>query len=99
METHEFRIILANTDEIVDDLTQQKFEELADALYEAGCDDGSVGACNAIVSVVFYREAPSLREAVESAITNIESAGYRVARVESSEQNVFDEINTKLTTT
>jgi hypothetical protein len=96
METYSFRIILADADEIVDDMTQEKLLEMSNAVFEAGCDDSSPGVCCEVVHIDFDREAASLREAVESAVAQVESAGYRVSRVEPDELSVFEEINTKL---
>jgi hypothetical protein len=53
-------------------------EELAGALFAAGCDDASVSSCNGVVTVEFDREAPTLRDALDSAAADIEQAGYRV---------------------
>ncbi len=97
METHSFTIILTDVDEIVDDMTQAKFLEMSNALYEAGCDDGSPAVSQCEVSITFDREAESLRNAIDSAIGDVEKAGYRVARVDPGDRNVFDEINSELT--
>jgi hypothetical protein len=91
-----FTLILSDADDVVDDMTQAKFLKMSDALYEAGCDDGSPGVSCGVVSVSFDREAETLRDAVESAIADVERAGYRVARVEPGERRVFDEINAEL---
>ena len=96
MALHEFRIILADAEEIVDDLTHDKFVTMANALFEAGCDDGSPGASGGIVTVDFHREAGSLRDAIESAVADVESAGYLVERVESSDKGVCNAINQRL---
>ena len=42
-----------------------------DALFEAGCDDGTFGVLNGVPDVLFTREAPSYAEAVLSAIHEI----------------------------
>ncbi len=57
-------------------------DEVADALFAAGCDDGSPGVCDGIFSIDFHREAGSLDEAVRTAIANVEAAGHTVERVE-----------------
>jgi hypothetical protein len=62
----------------VDDLTV----EMADALYEAGCDDSSPYSEGPTVYLIFHREAGSLGEAVGSAIRDVERAGFAVARVD-----------------
>jgi len=57
-------------------------EEAADRLFEAGCDDGTPGTCNGVFSIDFHRYAPSLEEAIRSAIANVKLADYEVERVE-----------------
>jgi hypothetical protein len=61
--------------------------EIADALYEAGCDDALVGSRDGVLFADFDREAPSSAEAILSAIRQVESAGagLTVARVEPDE--------------
>ena len=58
--------------------------DIADALFEAGCDDGTFGVCCGVPEIGFAREAPSLREAILSAIRDVERAGVGlvVERVE-----------------
>ena len=74
MTTWEFTAVLSGVDEISD--------ELAEALYEAGCDDGTVGSSCGIAKVSFAREVPSLQEAIRSAIADIQQAGGVVDRVQ-----------------
>lgn len=74
MKEHEFTVILSGISEITD--------EAANALFEAGCDDGSPGSCDGVVSVDFHRDAPSLEEAIQSAVSDVRKAGFRVERVE-----------------
>lgn len=57
-------------------------EDLADALFEAGCDDASPGICNGVVSIDFDREAESLEQAIQSAINQARGAGAEVEKVE-----------------
>ena len=57
-------------------------EDVADQLFEAGCDDGTPGTCGEVFSIDFHREACSLEQAISSAIANVRSAGYDVKRVE-----------------
>ena len=57
-------------------------EEIADALFEVGCDDGTPGTSEGLFLIDFHREASSLEEAIQSAIANVKSAAYEVARVE-----------------
>ena len=65
MTKYEFTLILRGTLELT--------EELADALYEAGCDDGTPGTCNGVFSIDFHREADSLESALRSAIAHVKS--------------------------
>lgn len=96
MDTYSFRLILADPDPILDDPADEKFADMCEAVFEAGCDDSTPGASCGVVFVDFDREAPSLREAVESAIRQVETAGYRVGRVEPDGLSVYEDINTKL---
>ena len=70
---YEFSLILAAAD---------MTDEEADKLYEAGCDDGSILSRGDITMVQFDRQAQTLDEALASAIRDVESAGFQVARVE-----------------
>ncbi len=70
---YEFSLILTATD-VTDDE--------ADKLYQAGCDDGSILSRGEVTLVQFDREAATLDEALVSAIRDVESAGFTVARVE-----------------
>lgn len=74
MTKYEFTLILSGSPELT--------EEAAERLFEAGCDDGTPGTCNGVFSIDFHRQAPSLEEAIRSAIANVKSAGYEVERVE-----------------
>ena len=74
MTKYEFTVILKGAPELT--------EDMADSLYEAGCDDGTPGTCNGVFSIDFHREADSLESALRSAIAHIKSAGYEVERVE-----------------
>jgi hypothetical protein len=74
MSKYDFTLILTEPLELTDDL--------ADALFAAGCDDGTPGTCNGVLSIDFHREAESLEEAIRSAIADLRTAGYEVARVE-----------------
>ena len=57
-------------------------EEIADELFEAGCDDGTPGLCNGIFSVDCCRGGESLETAILSAIADVKLAGYDVDRAE-----------------
>lgn len=85
MSKYEFTLILAGSLELT--------EDLADKLFEAGCDDGTPGTCNGVFSIDFHREADSLETAICSAIANVQSAGYTVARVEMEAQVVMGQVS------
>ena len=74
MTKYEFTLILKGSRELT--------EEIADELFRAGCDDGTPGTSDGVFSIDFHREANTLEEAINSAIGNVKSAGYEVARVE-----------------
>ena len=74
MKTYEFDVYLKGVSEIAD--------EQAVALFAAGCDDGSPASCDGQAWVHFDREAPSLEEAIRSAVQQIQSTGLRVAKVQ-----------------
>jgi hypothetical protein len=73
MSKYDFTLILTESLELTDDI--------ADALFAAGCDDGTPGTCQGVFSIDFHREAGSLEEAIRSAIADVRAAGYEVARV------------------
>ena len=73
-KTYSFTLILAGITEIT--------VAMADALFEAGCDDASPGSRDGIVSVDFDREAESLGKAIGSTVADVERAGFAVARVD-----------------
>ena len=57
-------------------------EEIADKLFECGCDDGTPGTCNSVFTIEFHREADSLEAAINSAIQNVRDAGQEVEQVQ-----------------
>ena len=60
MPIHHFTLIVEGT------------EPTIDALFEAGCDDATVGRVDGVQYVDFDREAESLAEAVLSAVRDVE---------------------------
>lgn len=90
MSGYRFRLVLSG----VSDLTA----ELANALYEATGGDIELNMRNGVACLEFDREATSLREAVVSAIGEVEGAGagVRVIRVESDDANTIAKINADL---
>ena len=88
MPTYEFQLVLSNVTTIS--------EEIADALFEAGCDDGTPFSSQGAAAVGFSRDAESMEDAIRSAITDVNKAGYVVARAEPSDEMVFEKINQEL---
>jgi hypothetical protein len=74
MNKYEFTLILAESLELT--------EDLADALFAAGCDDGTPGTCHGVFSIDFHRQAVSIEAAIRSAIADVRTAGYEMTRVE-----------------
>jgi hypothetical protein len=74
MKTYEFRLVLANLTEVSD--TQ------AEALFEAGCDDGTIASRDGQAFIDFARQSASLEEAINSAAADVARAGLKAARVE-----------------
>ena len=74
MPVYTFTVVLADQTELT--------EDLAEALVDAGCDDGSSRSCDGVVSIDFDRDADSLEQAIRSAIADVQKAGCRLARVE-----------------
>lgn len=56
--------------------------DATDALGEAGCTDASIRGHVEGMELLFARTARSLQAAISSAIAEVESAGFRVVRVE-----------------
>ena len=56
--------------------------QMADALFEAGCDDALVGRSEGVQFLDFDREATSIGETVLSAVADVESVeGLTVANI------------------
>lgn len=70
---YEFSIVLKQAD--VND-------EIADKLYESGCDDASLLTSAGVTKLQFDRDAVNLDEALATAVQSVEGLGLTVARVE-----------------
>ena len=86
-KVHEFTVILADLEQLTPDL--------ADRLYQS-FDDGTAGSCDGEVTIDFHRESPSFENAVQFAIGDILKLGFGVARVETEESRLVEQINTTL---
>ena len=74
MQTHHFTLIIEGPD--------MQEEAIIDALFENGCDDGTIGRSDSVQFIVFDREATSFAGAVQSAIDDIErTPGSRAVRI------------------
>ncbi|SFI11092.1 hypothetical protein [Planctomicrobium piriforme] len=71
-------------------------DEALDRLFEAGCDDATVGMCNGIAYAHFDRAAETLSKGIESAIHDIRQAGYRVTKIETEESLAINRLNEQL---
>ncbi len=71
---YEFQLILKEGTEIT--------EELADQLFEAGCDDGTPGTFCGVPNIRFHREADTLESAIRSAVADVQRAGCVVERLQ-----------------
>jgi hypothetical protein len=90
MKTHKFHLILSGVAEIT--------PELANALFEATKGDIEFNLRDGVAYLEFSRAARTLREAITSAIKDVEGAdmGVRVVRVESEAANTIAKINAEL---
>ena len=70
MIEYEFELILGDGADVMDG-------EVVDALLDAGCDDAVFGVCAGTQIAGFVREAPSLYEAVLSALSRTSSMASR----------------------
>jgi hypothetical protein len=57
-------------------------ENDCDALYEAGCDDGTIVSRNGITFIAFDRKASTLEKAIRSATADVRAAGFEITHVE-----------------
>ena len=63
-------------------LSHDEILDATDALGEAGCTDASIRGHAEGMECLFDRTGRSLQAAISSAIAAVESAGFRVVRVE-----------------
>lgn len=89
MPTFDFQVVLSDV--------QEMDERTADALYATGCDDGTPFSRQGVASVGFSRDADTLEDAIRSAISDVNKAGFTVARVEPVDESVYVKINEELT--
>ncbi len=81
MPNHQFTLIVEGAD--------LRSRAVVDALFEAGCDDATVGSIDETHHIDFDREAASLGEAILSAVRDVEKVeGLRVTCVEDTDRNL-----------
>ena len=78
MRVHEFTLIL----------TADPNEEESDRLYSI-FNDGTLVSMAGVPQVHFHREAPSLEEAIASALAQVRKAGFDAVRVKIGPLQVF----------
>ena len=86
MKVYEFTVIL----------TADPNEEESDRLYSI-FNDGTLVTTAGVPQVHFHREAPSLEDAIGSALADVRKAGFDVVRVEIEPLNVFTEKSSAIT--
>ena len=74
MHKYEFSLILRGPLELS--------EEIAEKLFDCGCNDGTPGTCDGVFTIDFHRRAESLEAAIITAIQNVRDAGQEVERVQ-----------------
>ena len=74
MKSYSFDVIVKDVSEPTD--------EHADKLFDAGCDDGTLASRDGVTWIHFDRDAPSLEDAIRSAVAQVHSTGLIVAKVE-----------------
>jgi hypothetical protein len=74
MKSYDFKLILAGVSEVTDDQ--------GGALFDVGCDDGTIVSRDGTVFVRFARNSGSLEQAINSAAADIGQAGFRADHVE-----------------
>jgi predicted DNA-binding transcriptional regulator AlpA len=85
---HDFKLVIEGP--LMDD-------EVIEALFEAGCGDATFGVIDDVADGDFTRSAPSLIDAIVSAIRDVESVRpLRVVRVENEDLLTMSEIARRL---
>ena len=62
----------------------------SDALYEAGCSDGTLCCSGGIAYIHFDRESGSLEKAIRSAIADISSTGLEIDHIEINREELAE---------
>ena len=86
MRVHEFTLIL----------TADSNEKESDRLYSI-FNDGTIVTMAGVPQIHFHREAPSLEDAIASAVVHVRKADFDVVRVEIEPLNIFTEQSSAIT--
>jgi replication-associated recombination protein RarA len=78
MKTHSFSVVLTGRR---DQYSEEDLDDMADCLYECGCDDATLIISEGIIYLDFDRKAISMVTAIESAKADVRRAGYEVDRI------------------
>ena len=81
MKTYWSHVFLSDIDVMTD--------EIAEALFEAGCEDGLPSSSEGLAQVYFAREADSLESAISSALGEIKRAGFEFSKVEIAPESLY----------
>ena len=74
MKSYDFTLVLADVSDVTDDQ--------GDALFEAGCSDGTIVSRDGHVFIDFTRESSSLENAINSAAADVQRGGFQVDHIE-----------------
>ncbi|MCA9161010.1 MAG: hypothetical protein KDA72_21915 [Planctomycetales bacterium] len=54
---------------------------MSEAIFAAGCDDATVGSRDVVAFALIARQAASLEQAVRSALSQLQAAGYSAKEI------------------
>ena len=75
-------------------------DDIANRLFESGCDDSVPAVIHGVPAVSFHREANSLAEAVATGIRDIDASGLVAKQVQlDDDTEAFDAISSVIETT
>lgn len=83
MADYQFSVIIPTSPMTHDDIL-----DATDALGNAGCTDASIRGHINGMELLFERTADSLQDAISSAISDVERAGYRISKVEMERESI-----------
>jgi len=77
MSEYRFSVVV-----VTDPLSDEQILDATDALAAAGCTDASIRGHVDGIELLFERKGASLQAAMASAVSDVEKAGFRVAKAE-----------------